>query len=98
MSEYVSIKEEVLSTLKAHFPEIREWFGIETLGVFGSVSRGEDTTESDVDILTGFIRIASPTRLFLIYPSILRTFSDAALISSLWMICGVRFGNMLKRI
>jgi len=54
MSEYVSIKEEVLQKLEANMPEIRERFGIETLGIFGSVSRGEDTPESDVDVLYRF--------------------------------------------
>ena len=54
MSEYVSIKEEVLRKLEEHLPEIRERFFIETLGIFGSVSRGEDTPESDVDVLYKF--------------------------------------------
>ena len=54
MSEYVSIKEEVLRKLGEHLPEIRERFFIETLGIFGSVSRGEDTPESDVDVLYDF--------------------------------------------
>lgn len=51
MSEYVSIKEEVLKKLEANLPDMRKHFGIETIGIFGSVARGEDTKESDVDIL-----------------------------------------------
>jgi len=35
-------------------PEIRERFGVETLGIFGSVARGEDTPDSDIDILYTF--------------------------------------------
>ena len=54
MSEYTSIKNEVLAKLEAHLPGMRERFGIETLGLFGSVSRGEDTSDSDVDILYRF--------------------------------------------
>jgi len=54
MSEYISIKKEVLQKLEEHMPEIRERFSIETLGIFGSVSRGEDTPESDVDVLYRF--------------------------------------------
>lgn len=54
MSEYVSIKEEVLKKLEANLPEIRERFGIETIGIFGSVSRGEDLPSSDVDVLYTF--------------------------------------------
>ncbi len=55
MSQYQSIKDDVLSKLKIHFPEIQERFGIETIGIFGSVSRGEDTLESDVDVLYSFM-------------------------------------------
>jgi len=54
MSEYVSIKDEVLQKLETNLPEIRERFGIETLGIFGSVSRGEDTPDSDVDVIYDF--------------------------------------------
>ena len=54
MSEYVSIRNEVLSKLEAHLCEIQERFGVKTLGLFGSVSRGEDTPDSDIDILFTF--------------------------------------------
>ena len=54
MPEYVSIRDDVVKKLEEHLPEIRERFGIETLGLFGSVSRGEDTAESDIDILYRF--------------------------------------------
>ena len=54
MSEYVSIKETVLRKLEANLSEIRERFGIETIGIFGSVSRGEDSPESDVDVMISF--------------------------------------------
>ncbi|HJJ36782.1 MAG TPA: nucleotidyltransferase domain-containing protein [Methanocorpusculum sp.] len=50
MSAYVSIKEEVLQKLETHLPEIRDRFGIETLSLFGSVARGEDTPASDIDL------------------------------------------------
>ena len=53
-SEYVSIREEVLSLLSSHYPEMCERFGIESVALFGSVSRGEDTAESDVDVLYTF--------------------------------------------
>ena len=46
-----SIRESVLRKIEDNLPEIRERFGIDTLGVFGSVSRGEDGPDSDVDIL-----------------------------------------------
>lgn len=54
MSEYTSIKKDVLTRLEILLPELRERFGIETIGIFGSVARGEDTPESDVDVLYCF--------------------------------------------
>ena len=51
---YNSIKSEVLTKLEVYLPEIQSRFGIESLGIFGSVSRGEDTPESDIDILYKF--------------------------------------------
>ncbi|HJJ38796.1 MAG TPA: hypothetical protein O0X42_01545 [Methanocorpusculum sp.] len=45
-----SIKEDVLTKFEAHMPEIRERFCIEDLSLFGSVTRGEDTPDSDMII------------------------------------------------
>ena len=54
MEEYISIRPQVLSLIEKALPEIKERFGVETLGLFGSVSRGEDTPESDIDIIFTF--------------------------------------------
>lgn len=54
MTDYTSIKENVLKKLEERLPEIRERFGIETIGIFGSVARGEDTPDSDIDIFYAF--------------------------------------------
>ena len=54
MTSYVSIKEDVFAKLKENLPEIRERFFVDIIGIFGSVSRGEDTAESDVDVLYTF--------------------------------------------
>jgi len=51
---YQSIKPRVLALLERELPILREKYGIETIGIFGSVSRGEDTPESDLDILYSF--------------------------------------------
>ena len=51
---YISIRSEVLEKLEANLSEIQSRFGIETIGIFGSVSRGEDTPESDIDVLYTF--------------------------------------------
>ena len=44
---FVARLEEVL-------PLLRERFGVARIGIFGSVARGEDRPESDVDILVEF--------------------------------------------
>ena len=64
MSEYVSIKEIVLQRLEASLPELAERFDVEIIGIFGSVSRGEDTIDSDVDVLYAFRNGGLPLRDF----------------------------------
>lgn len=54
MKEYQSIKSQVLALLERELPVLRERYGIKTIGIFGSVSRGEETPESDLDILYSF--------------------------------------------
>ena len=46
--------DEVLRILRVHLPELRERYGIRTLGVFGSYVRGEQTPRSDLDLLVEF--------------------------------------------
>ncbi|MDU9376621.1 hypothetical protein McpSp1_12440 [Methanocorpusculaceae archaeon Sp1] len=51
MENYTSIKPRVLAILEHELPYLREKYGIQTIGIFGSVSREEDTPDSDIDIL-----------------------------------------------
>jgi len=46
---------EVKSELELLKPILRKKFQVETIGVFGSYSRGEQKTNSDVDILVTFV-------------------------------------------
>lgn len=46
-----SIKDDVLKLLSEHADEIRQKFCVDSLELFGSVARGEDTLQSDIDIL-----------------------------------------------
>jgi predicted nucleotidyltransferase len=46
-------KENVLSKLREHEPELRA-AGLVHLRLFGSVARGDATSESDVDLLADF--------------------------------------------
>ncbi len=45
---------DAIQAIKDRCPEIKERFGVEKIGIFGSILRGEDTPSSDVDILVGF--------------------------------------------
>jgi len=44
----------VLSLLRQHEPALKERFGIEKIGIFGSFARGEEQQDSDVDVLVVF--------------------------------------------
>ena len=46
--------EDIRETLRREMPYLRERFHVETLGVFGSYVRSEQTEESDVDLLVTF--------------------------------------------
>ena len=46
--------KEIRDQLEALKPSLGERFGVETIGVFGSYSRGEQTKKSDVDVLVVF--------------------------------------------
>ena len=47
-------KATVLQTLKRLKPELAHHYHVSTLGLFGSLVRGEETATSDVDILVEF--------------------------------------------
>jgi uncharacterized protein len=46
--------EELKSCLEQLKPTLKEKFHVETIGVFGSYTRGEQNKKSDVDILVEF--------------------------------------------
>lgn len=43
-------REEFISLIRAHTDELRTAFGVKSLRLFGSVSRGEHRESSDVDV------------------------------------------------
>lgn len=47
-------RDDVLATLRQMKPHLREKYHIEQLWLFGSVARGDDRPESDVDLLYQF--------------------------------------------
>ncbi|MCW4572903.1 hypothetical protein SAMN06264868_1034 [Venenivibrio stagnispumantis] len=46
--------QEIKQTLKERMPELKEKYGVKNLYIFGSYVRGEQTPESDIDILVEF--------------------------------------------
>ncbi len=55
-------RDEVIQKLRTHEPELRA-AGIVHLAVFGSVARGENLPQSDVDLLADFDRTRRYTLL-----------------------------------
>ena len=49
----MTTKENILKTLKANKPKFSK-FGIINIGLFGSYLRGEQSSESDIDLLIDF--------------------------------------------
>lgn len=46
--------ETIVKSLKEYIPEIKDQYKIQQLGIFGSYVRGEETENSDIDILVEF--------------------------------------------
>lgn len=46
----------ITDSLRQQLPVLRSSFGIDELGIFGSYVRGEQTEESDLDVLVTFSR------------------------------------------
>jgi uncharacterized protein len=46
--------DRIIQSLKAILPELRDRYGVISLGVFGSYVRGEQTPSSDLDLLVEF--------------------------------------------
>jgi uncharacterized protein len=49
--------ETIRARLAAMLPELRERYGVQSLALFGSYARGEQTPESDLDVLVEFERV-----------------------------------------
>ncbi len=44
-------KSEIQTTLRTHLPTLRRDYGVVRLGLFGSHVRGDQTADSDIDLL-----------------------------------------------
>ncbi len=47
-------RQGILDCLRAEAPALRKKYAVKSLGVFGSMARGDDHDESDVDVLVTF--------------------------------------------
>jgi uncharacterized protein len=47
-------KKEIDKILKKNKPMLKKKFNVEKIGIFGSYARGEETKQSDIDILVTF--------------------------------------------
>lgn len=47
------IRDEILNAIKKHLPEIMA-YGIEKIGIFGSITRADTVSPNDIDILISF--------------------------------------------
>ena len=47
-------RDDVLSALEAHRPELERRFGVVSLDLFGSFARGQAREDSDIDLLVRF--------------------------------------------
>lgn len=57
-SGYLKSIEEIISTLQTLKPTLTQQYGVETIGVFGSYTKGEQTKKSDIEILVTFSKDA----------------------------------------
>ncbi|MEM4406360.1 MAG: nucleotidyltransferase family protein [Candidatus Methanomethylicaceae archaeon] len=46
--------DNILATLRDHLPELRERYGVTSLGVFGPYVQGRQRKRSDMDVLVEF--------------------------------------------
>ncbi|TAJ43238.1 nucleotidyltransferase family protein, partial [Methanofollis fontis] len=59
------LQTDDLRRLQERSAWIREHFGVQRIGIFGSVARGENTPTSDIDILVEFSRGKATFRNFM---------------------------------
>jgi predicted nucleotidyltransferase len=54
-------REEILDRLRALLPELQREFAVASIGLFGSVARGDMTADSDLDFFVSFAPGADAT-------------------------------------
>ncbi len=49
-------RAEIIREIRRYYPFLSEEFGVKRIGIFGSVARGENNAQSDVDLVVEFSR------------------------------------------
>ena len=75
---------EYARVLRNNLPELRERYGVDYLGIFGSYVRGEQRDGSDLDVLVGYSQVPD-------------LFDFVALKMHLSELLGVRIDLVMKR-
>ena len=57
------VKNEILRFIAVHKQELRDKYGVRTIGLFGSYARGEAGDESDIDIV---VELEKPDLFYLV--------------------------------
>lgn len=57
-------RQEVLDRLAAALPELERRYGVRSLSLFGSLARGDERADSDVDVLVTFDGPATSANYF----------------------------------
>ena len=55
-------RQDVFKILSHHLTQLKKEYGVEKIGLFGSIVRGEQTTVRDVDILVEFSQAVGMVR------------------------------------
>ncbi|MAY73546.1 MAG: nucleotidyltransferase [Phycisphaerae bacterium] len=54
-------RDEIIEAIRDLAPHLRDEYGVASIGIFGSVARGDDGPGSDVDVFVRFASEAKPS-------------------------------------
>ena len=57
MQQAILSTDQIRARLATLLPDLRERYSVRTLSIFGSYARGEQTAESDLDLLVEFDKV-----------------------------------------
>lgn len=60
------LRNQIIPQLRAALPALRQDFAVQSIYLFGSIARGDDHPDSDVDVLVDFVPDSRPTLFTLV--------------------------------